>query len=270
MSEVEALPAGWVRATLEDVAVWAAGGTPSRKNPSYFTGNIPWIKTGELGVPVITKTEEHITEEAIENSSAKLFPKNSVALAMYGATIGKASVLGIEATTNQACAVGIPDAVSHQFLYYYLLSQTQMFIDAGKGGAQPNISQGVVRAWPILVPPENEQLRIVEKLEELLSDLDNGVAELKSAQNKLGHYRQSLLKSAVEGQLTEQWRTKNRDKITETRPATAGTYSQRTPPALGTAETGRVRRERQKASEKLAGEISGAGTARYFRIAGAS
>ena len=130
-------------------------------------------------------------------------------LAMYGATIGKASILGVDGATNQACAVGIPDAVDSTFLYYYLLSQTKAFIDAGKGGAQPNISQGIVKSWQILVPPRHEQTRIVEKLEELLSDLDAGVAELKAAQKKLAQYRQSLLKAAVEGALTAEWRKHN-------------------------------------------------------------
>lgn len=125
---------------------------------------------------------------------------------MYGATIGKASILAVDASTNQACAVGVPTAVGSEFLYYFLLSQRDAFVDAGKGGAQPNISQGIVKDWAILVPPEDEQTRIVEKLEELLSDLDAGVAELKAAQRKLAQYRQSLLKAAVEGALTADWR----------------------------------------------------------------
>jgi type I restriction enzyme S subunit len=128
---------------------------------------------------------------------------------MYGATIGKTSIFGIDAATNQACAVGLPEATSAEFLYYFLVSQEKEFVDAGKGGAQPNISQGIVKAWPICLPPANEQTRIVAKLEELLSDLDAGVAELKAAQKKLGQYRQSLLKAAVEGALTAEWRTKH-------------------------------------------------------------
>ncbi|MBB4756984.1 hypothetical protein XarjCFBP7653_14900 [Xanthomonas arboricola] len=200
------VPIGWCSATLEDVARWAAGGTPSRANTNFFSGNIPWIKTGELGSRFIAETEEHISEEAITASSAKIFPSGSVALAMYGATIGKASILAIDAATNQACAVGIPDGVSSEFLYYFLLSQRNLFEEAGKGGAQPNISQGIVKAWPLLVPPQAEQGRIIEKLEELLCDLDAGMAELKAAQRKLVQYRQSLLKAALEGTLTADWR----------------------------------------------------------------
>ena len=213
----DVLPSGWINTTLEAVAIWSSGGTPSRSMPSFYLGTIPWFKTGELGGLYITDSEEKISPEAVASSSAKIFPKGSVILAMYGATIGKTSILGIDAATNQACAAGKPDAVDSLFLYYYLVSQTKGFIDAGKGGAQPNISQGIVRNWPIWVPPAAEQIRIVEKLEELLSDLDAGVAELKAAQKKLGQYRQSLLKAAVEGALTADWR-----KNQKTKPAESG------------------------------------------------
>lgn len=203
------LPNGWIPATLEDIATWSSGGTPSRSNPAYYSGTVPWFKTGELGPRILYRSEEHISDEAVSESSAKVFPKGSVAIAMYGATIGKTSIFGIDAATNQACAVGVPEATSAEFLYYFLVSQEKGFVDAGKGGAQPNISQGIVKAWPISLPPRAEQTRIVAKLEELLSDLDAGVAELKTAQKKLGQYRQSLLKAAVEGALTAEWRTQN-------------------------------------------------------------
>jgi type I restriction enzyme, S subunit len=203
------LPKGWARVSLQETAHWASGGTPSRSNSSFYIGSIPWFKTGELGSKILTKAEEHISEEALALSSAKLFPAGSVAIAMYGATIGKASILGVAAATNQACAVGIPSATSAEFLYYFLISQTKAFVDAGKGGAQPNISQGIVKDWPIDLPPRKEQTRIVAKLEELLSELDAGVAELKAAQKKLTQYRQSLLKAAVEGALTAEWRKSN-------------------------------------------------------------
>lgn len=203
------LPTGWEAVTLADMAVWSSGGTPSRTKPDYFIGSIPWFKTGELGPRILISSEEYISEEAVRNSSAKIFPRGSIILAMYGATIGKTSILGTNAATNQACAVGMADAVITDFLYYLLLSQERAFIDAGKGGAQPNISQGIVKNWPALLPPVAEQTRIVEKLEELLSDLDAGVAELKAAQRKLGQYRQSLLKAAVEGALTASWRAQH-------------------------------------------------------------
>jgi type I restriction enzyme S subunit len=211
---VNGFPHGWAEVTLQDVAIWSSGGTPSRANPAYYKGEIPWFKTGELGPHVLYSAEEHISQAAVDASSAKLFAKGSVALAMYGATIGKTSIFGIDAATNQACAVGAPDAVSAEFLYHFLVSQEKFFCEAGKGGAQPNISQGIVKSWPFLLPPSAEQTRILEKLEELLTGLDAGVAELKAAQKKLAQYRQSLLKAAVEGALTADWRANNKSAET--------------------------------------------------------
>ncbi|HAS6684097.1 TPA: restriction endonuclease subunit S [Vibrio parahaemolyticus] len=209
------IPSGWCGVTLDDIAVWGSGGTPSRKNPEYFTGNIPWFKTGELGNKYIYDSEEKITESAIENSSAKVFPKESVGIAMYGATIGKLSIWGTDASTNQACAVAqcYTSGVNNQFLYYYLMSEKRSLIKEGKGGAQPNISQNILKAWPFYLPPLNEQSRIVSKIEELFSELDSGIKSLTKAKQQLSVYRQALLKQAFEGKLTEQWRSDNPDKL---------------------------------------------------------
>ncbi|MDD4929593.1 MAG: restriction endonuclease subunit S [Gallionella sp.] len=214
MSDVSGIPKGWCRTSLEKIASWGSGGTPSRNIEKYFQGTIPWVKTGELEGKYLRETEEHISEEALKNSSAKIFPKGSVGVAMYGATIGKLSIFGIEASTNQACAVGIPtDAINNEFLYYYLLSERRSLIKAGKGGAQPNLSQGVIKEWPINLPPLCEQHRIVAKIEELFSELDKGIENLKTAQVQLKVYRQAQLKHAFEGKLTAQWRAENQDKL---------------------------------------------------------
>ncbi len=211
----QSLPRGWGIATLDEVALWGSGGTPSRKNPKFYEGSIPWVKTGELGPKYIRSAEEHITQEAIQRSSAKVFPPGSVGIAMYGATIGKLSIWAADLSTNQACAVAQPyqELFDTEFLYYFLLSQKRALIEAGKGGAQPNISQGILKAWPICLPPVNEQHRIVAKIEELFSELDKGVESLKTAQAQLKVYRQAVLKHAFEGKLTAQWREENKDKL---------------------------------------------------------
>lgn len=214
MGEDSTLPHGWHQTTLQVIANWGSGGTPPRAVPRYFSGTIPWVKTGELGAKYIRSSEEHISEEAIANSSAKIFPRDSVGIAMYGATIGKLSIWGIDASTNQACAVAIPSgAVDKEYLYYFLFSERRELIKAGKGGAQPNISQGIIKDWPIALPPKNEQHRIVAKIEELFSELDKGIESLKTAQAQLKVYRQALLKHAFEGKLTAQWRADNPDKL---------------------------------------------------------
>jgi type I restriction enzyme S subunit len=219
------LPLGWCCTSLEQVATWGSGGTPSRNIERYFQGTIPWVKTGELESKYIRETEEHISVEALNNSSAKIFPKGSVGIAMYGATIGKLSIWGIDASTNQACAVGIPTvAVNNEFLYYYLLSERQSLIKAGKGGAQPNLSQGIIKEWPINLPPHPEQHRIVAKIEELFSELDKGIENLKTAHAQLKVYRQALLKHAFEGKLTAQWREERRTNNSVT-PAQAGVHA---------------------------------------------
>lgn len=202
------LPSGWVVTNLSMIADWGSGGTPSRRNAEFYGGNIPWIKTGELGARFVSEAEEYISEKGLENSSAKIFPKGSVAIAMYGATIGKTSILGIDTATNQACAVGRPknDATTKEFLYYFLCSQRDNFIDAGKGGAQPNISQAVIKGWEIPLPPLAEQKRIADKLDTLLSKVEATRTRLNRIPQLLKHFRQSVLTAATTGQLTEDWR----------------------------------------------------------------
>ncbi|MEQ9921215.1 restriction endonuclease subunit S [Pectobacterium brasiliense] len=206
MSEVK-LPEGWAHTSLKEIASWGSGGTPSRKNPEYYGGNIPWVKTGDLGPKVITQTSEYITDIAVKKSSTKIFPKNSVAMAMYGATIGKTSILGINATTNQACAVGIPTegATTSNFLYYFLNNEKNTFISKGKGGAQPNISQSLIKDHCIFLPPFEEQKLIVKKLDTLLTQVDSIKSHLDQIPLILKKFRQSVLTAAVSGRLTEDW-----------------------------------------------------------------
>lgn len=112
------IPKGWVWTTLGDIGTWQAGGTPSRSNKSYYGGNIPWLKTGDLNDGLITNIPETITEDAVANSSAKINPAGSVLIAMYGATIGKLGILTFPATTNQACCACIEYfAITQHYLF---------------------------------------------------------------------------------------------------------------------------------------------------------
>lgn len=208
------LPEGWVATTLQNIAVWGSGGTPSRSHDEFYNGNIPWIKTGDLGPRLITEASEYITEAGVKNSSAKYFPKGSVAIAMYGATIGKTSILGIDATTNQACAVGSPieDITSSIFLYYFLLNEKNAFIKKGKGGAQPNISQAVIKEHPLSLPPYAEQKIITEKLDTLLAQVDSTKSRLEKIPQILKRFRQAVLAATVDGKSTNT----NTDEITLT------------------------------------------------------
>lgn len=142
-----------------------SGGTPTRSNKRYYSGTIPWIKTGELNNDIVVDSEEKITQEALENSSAKLYPANCIVMAMYGATIGKTAKLGIAATTNQACAVLYDidsSIVDTDYLWFYLQTQTEKFKELAYGGAQPNINAGIVADHLIPVPSLIEQRNMVE------------------------------------------------------------------------------------------------------------
>jgi type I restriction enzyme, S subunit len=202
------LPKGWLLTSLGEIADWGSGGTPSRKTESYYGGTIPWVKTGDLGPKILTQASEFITEHAVANSSAKFFPKGSVAIAMYGATIGKTSILGIDATTNQACGVGNPikGVTFTEFLYYMLCNEKDNFIAKGKGGAQPNISQALIKEHEIALPPLPEQQQIAQKLDELLAQVGTLKTRLDAIPNILKRFRQSVLAAAVSGRLTEEWR----------------------------------------------------------------
>ena len=114
------LPEGWAEATLASAGRWGSGGTPSRKVATYFGGGIPWVKSGDLRDGPVTAVDETISRSGLENSSAKLMPKGTVSIAMYGATIGRLGVLEIDAATNQACANCQPFAhlIDRWFLFY--------------------------------------------------------------------------------------------------------------------------------------------------------
>ena len=132
----------------------------------YKSGNIPWLKTGDLRDGYITKIPEFITALALQETSVKLIPPNTVVIAMYGATIGKLGITTFESTSNQACCACLnAQQVDRQFLFYYLLSYRKQFIDLAFGGAQPNISKEKIVTTPFLLPPQNEQTRIVNKLD---------------------------------------------------------------------------------------------------------
>lgn len=196
-------PTGWVICTLKDVAEWGSGGTPLSTNPMYYVGEIPWLVIGDLNDGLVNKSKNSITEKGLQNSSAKMVKPNSVLIAMYG-SIGKLGINQIPLATNQAIAFTeeLYKCINNKYLFYYLRSIRSYLLSLGKGAAQKNISQAVLKAISIPLPPLAEQERIVAKIEELFSSLDKGTESLKSAQAQLKLYRQAVLKQAFEGKLT--------------------------------------------------------------------
>lgn len=161
------VPNGWKLSTIEEIANVSSGGTPSRKNDTYWNGNIPWVTTAEVQFKVIKDTSEKITEEGLANSSAKLFPVDTILMAMYGQgkTRGQVAKLGIEASTNQACAAIMLHS-GHEVDYYYqfLVSQYENIREMANSGGQENLSGGIVKSIQVPVPPLPEQKKIAQIL----------------------------------------------------------------------------------------------------------
>lgn len=181
---------GWKTCKIGDIFNTGSGGTPSKnKNEYYEGGNIPWLRSGEVAQGLIYESELFITEEGLKNSSAKLFPKDTVVIAMYGATVGQVGVLKKEMTTNQAICGLFPNPnYSPVFVMYFLRSMREEYLKEAAGGAQPNISQAVIRNTDIPLIPLSEQQQIVEEL-----DLLSGIIEKKKEQlRELDNLAQSI------------------------------------------------------------------------------
>lgn len=195
---------------ISDIADTTSGGTPNRGIPEYYNGNIPWVKSGELKDDLITTCDEYITESGMKNSSAKLFPKGTLLVAMYGANIGKTGILDFEATTNQAvCAIFPKIDISRDYLYWYFKQQRIDFIAVGKGGAQPNISQTIINNASIVVPDDKVQKKIVNFLERIEKgdgiDYDFFIPEVLKDVETIYKYKNSYvsLSNSFETQLTQ-------------------------------------------------------------------
>jgi len=206
---VENLPKGWKWARLGDVCNTTSGGTPSRGNASYYGGGIPWVKSGELTDGDVFKTSEKITQEGLNNSSAKLFPSGTLLIALYGATVGKLGILQMEAATNQAvCAIFPNELVLKDFLFFHLLSCREDLLEISFGGAQPNISQNIIRDLIIPLPPLPEQKRIVGILSDRLTAIDKAriatEAQLKAAKALPAAY----LRQVFDSPEAQKWKRK--------------------------------------------------------------
>ena len=200
------LPEGWNSMKLGEIFKTTSGGTPSRKRDDFYNGNIPWVKSGELSKGLITKTEEYITEEAVKNSSAKIFPAGTLLIALYGATIGKISFLGIDASTNQAiCGIFPSKEVKINYMYHFLTLNKRKLIESAVGGAQPNISQTILKDLEVSYPVSIEiQELIVSEIESRLSVCDKIEESIEQGLQQAEALRQSILKKAFEGKLVPQ------------------------------------------------------------------
>lgn len=182
--------------TIEDVCLRVtSGGTPSRRVSAFFKGDIPWLKTQELRDAWVYETEEHITWDAVNQSSAKLLPAHSVLMAMYGATVGKLAILGSEMTCNQAaCAMIVdPDKADYRYLYYSLLNDRARIVDRANGAAQQNLSARAIKALEYSFPPIEEQRAIAATLGSLDDKIESNRRLAERASEAIDAYASQLL-----------------------------------------------------------------------------
>ena len=208
------LPEGWIEIKLDDIAIrLQAGGTPSKGKSEYYqNGTIPFVKIDDITsstTKYLETTKVKITKQGLSDSSAWLVIENSLLYSMY-ASYGIPIINKIKVATSQAIIVYQPpkDLISLDFVYYFL-----KFIgpfSTPKGTTQENLNAGIIKNYKVLLPPLNEQKRIVLKIEELFSKIDSAKQLLEHTKLQLEQYRHSLLKSAFEGKLTKEWRKKNK------------------------------------------------------------
>lgn len=201
-------PTQWKETTLGDVGKWGSGGTPTSTEPSYYDGNIPWIRSGDLpDGPVIQHTAT-ITEAGLASSAAKWVPVDAILIALYGATIGKLGITTYPVTTNQAVAYCVPEnrTTSLDYLFWYLLHARPELIALGQGGAQPNISQTILKNHHLPLPPLEEQRRLAAKLDNLFKRSKTAREELAHVPRLVERYKNAILTAAFRGELTEKWR----------------------------------------------------------------
>ena len=193
------VPKGWESGVIEDIAQVSSGGTPSRQKDSYWVnGSIPWVTTAEVKFNVITDTEQKITEEGLQNSSAKLYPKNTILMAMYGQgkTRGQVAKLGIEASTNQACAaLQLHEGFDVDYYYQYLISQYENIRELANSGGQQNLSGGIVKGINIPIPPLLEQ----QKIAKILSTWDKAISTTERLIENSTQQKKALMQQLLTG-----------------------------------------------------------------------
>ena len=198
------IPAHWDIASLAYICSITSGGTPDRNRREYWNGKIPWVKTGEINYHDIEETEEFITERGLINSSAKIMPPGTLLMAMYGqgVTRGRVAILRIEAAFNQAClAISPRNCLETNYLYYFFVSCYEFIRDTGNETSQMNLSAGLIKKLKVLLPPLEEQRKIVAFLDKESVKINQAIAQIEKEIELIQEYRTTLISDAVTGKI---------------------------------------------------------------------
>lgn len=183
----------WEEKEVKDISNVTSGGTPSRQKASYWNGNIPWVTTSLIDFSQIDSANEYITEEGMKNSAAKIFPKGTILIALYGqgVTRGRVSILGIDATTNQACgAIMVNAQIAHtNFVFYSLQRDYELIRNLSNDGGQKNLSGGLVKSLRIGVPTLLEQIKIAN----FLTAIDTKIEQVSIQISETQTFKRGLL-----------------------------------------------------------------------------
>lgn len=192
------MPNSWIYEELGEICKVTSGGTPRRDEPSFWGGEIPWVTTAEIKGGVIKSSAEKVTQAGIQGSSAKVFPTNTVLVAMYGQgkTRGMSGILGLDASTNQACAAILPsDKLNPLFLFQYLNGKYEYLRSLSNLGGQQNLSGGIIKSLVVPIPPEQEQIKIVE----ILSTWDKSIQATERLLENSKTRKKALMKQLLTG-----------------------------------------------------------------------
>jgi type I restriction enzyme S subunit len=194
------IPEGWEVSKLKELANTGSGGTPlSTKKEFYKDGNIPWINSGEVNDPFIVTAKKFITKEGLNNSSAKLFEKGTILMAMYGATTGKVSLIDLEASTNQAiCAIMPFEAIYKFYLKFGLEDLYKYLISLSTGSARDNLSQDKIKELDFINPNK----KMLKKFDDIVFSMMNKILMNLKENHELSTLRDWLLPMLMNGQVS--------------------------------------------------------------------
>lgn len=199
-SELGMIPKGWSAGKFEDLAMSiATGGTPKRSETSYWNeGIVPWLSSGEVKSGIATSTKECITELGLSKSAAKLWGKNTVVIAMYGATAGEVCLLGLAMTTNQACCGLTPHEHSRSYLFLAARNEKTKLVSKASGAAQQNLNKGLIASHPYVIPSDD----ILVNFEKVVTPLIEKWMDNEFQNRTLSSLRDRLLPKLISGQIS--------------------------------------------------------------------